>query len=268
MYWIAIIILLLLLAVLSMMAGRRNHPKKKELLGWSYAHRGLHKKGVPENSMAAFRAALDQGFGIELDIHLMKDGNLAIIHDSSLKRTAGADVKIEDLTAEDLPKYHLEGTRETIPLLSQLLELYQGKAPLIIELKPERNNYAQLCRTACAAMEGYEGPWCMESFDPRCIWWLRKNRPEILRGQLAYDYIKSKAKLNWLLKILLTFNMLNFLTRPDFIAYECSARNKFSNTICRKLWGILGVTWTLRSKADYDDAAAQGWLPIFENFVP
>ena len=96
---------------------RKGHKDLASLRGWKYAHRGLHGNGIPENSMAAFRAALDGGYGIELDVHLMKDGKLAVIHDASLKRTAGADVKIEDLTEADLANYPLEGTEQTIPPL-------------------------------------------------------------------------------------------------------------------------------------------------------
>ncbi len=268
MLWILIVLIIVLLAALCMLRGRVSNPRKQGLMGFSYAHRGLHSKGVPENSMAAFRAALDRGYGIELDIHLMKDGSLAVIHDASLKRTAGADVKIEDLTAADLSRYPLEGTGETIPLLPQVLELYNGKAPLIIELKPEQGNYAQLSQAACKAMEGYKGSWCMESFDPRCVWWLRKNRPDIVRGQLAYDYLKARAKLPWILKFLLTYSLLNFLTRPDFIAFEYKGRKNIGNYLTRRLWGVLGVSWTLRSREEYDTAVKEGWLPIFENFIP
>ena len=120
----ALIILVALAALLLfLLAGRRNHPGLEKLRGWSYAHRGLHGEGIPENSMAAFRRSLEHGYGIELDVHLMKDGELAVVHDSSLKRTAGADVKIEDLTKEDLEKYPLEGTEETIPLFKDVLAL-------------------------------------------------------------------------------------------------------------------------------------------------
>ena len=123
---------------------RAGHPGLKALQGHGYAHRGLHGNGLPENSMAAFRAALEHGYGIELDIHLMKDGNLAVIHDCSLKRTAGVDINITDLTVEDLEQYRLEGTEETIPEFMDVLTLYNGKAPLIVELKPERGNHAAL----------------------------------------------------------------------------------------------------------------------------
>ena len=105
------------------LAGRTGHKELSQLRGWSYAHRGLHEKGRPENSMAAFRAALEGGYGIELDVHLLSDGNLAIMHDSLLKRTTGCDGRIEDLTTEQLADYRLEGTTETIPTFSQVLEL-------------------------------------------------------------------------------------------------------------------------------------------------
>ena len=110
------------LFLLSLM-GRSKHPGMADLRGHAYAHRGLHGKGIPENSMAAFKAALDGGYGIELDIHLIKDGNLAVLHDSSLKRTAGADVKITELTTAQLSDYTLEGTSETIPTFDQVLKL-------------------------------------------------------------------------------------------------------------------------------------------------
>ena len=82
--------------------GRTGPPGLAALQGWNYAHRGLHDTEKPENSMAAFRAALENGYGIELDIHLLKDGNLAVIHDTSLLRTAGCDINITDLSTEDL----------------------------------------------------------------------------------------------------------------------------------------------------------------------
>ena len=248
--------------------GRTGHPGLEALKGWNYAHRGLHDSETPENSMAAFRAALEHGFGIELDIHLMKDGNLAVIHDCSLKRTAGADVKITDLTAADLGNYHLNSTEETIPLFSQVLELYAGKAPLIIELKVDGNNHKELVAAAVEAMAGYEGSFCMESFDPRCIFELKKQAPHIIRGQLTEDYFRVESPLHPALKWVLKNQVLNFMTQPDFVAYNCQHRNTISNKIVRGFWGVQGVTWTLRSKADYDAAVAEGWLPIFENFLP
>ena len=265
---ILILVIILLGVYLFALHGRRNHKGLRALRGRAYAHRGLHGNGVPENSMAAFRLALEKGYGIELDIHLMKDGKLAVIHDASLKRTAGAEVKIEDLTAEDLKNYRLEGTDEQIPLFTDVLELFSGKSPMIVELKAERNNHAALCKAACEVLESYDGAYCMESFDPRCIRWLKANKPDIVRGQLAENYWVSKTRLPWYLELVLTAHLLNFLTVPDFIAYNFKDRKRLGTFLCRKLWGIQGVAWTIQTQEDFDAAVTEGWIPIFEGFEP
>lgn len=267
MVFLIIIAVLCLLYILSV-RGRTGHPGLAELKKWSYAHRGLHDENLPENSMAAFRAALDHGYGIELDIHLLKDGNLGVMHDSKLMRTTGAEGKIEDLTTQELKNYHLGGTDETIPEFRQVLELFAGKAPLVIELKADGSNSAALCEAACKMMEGYHGPFCMESFDPRCIWWLKKNRPEIIRGQLTENYFATGNKMPWILKFLLKYQIENCLVKPDFVAYRFSDRKNFSNALVRKLWGVQGFAWTLDTKADYETAVSEGWVPIFEKFKP
>ena len=265
---IPVILIALILIFAFLVKGRTGHPGLKALRNWNYAHRGLHGEGIPENSMAAFTAAKDAGYGMELDVHLMKDGNLAVIHDSSLKRTADADILIENLTVCDLNEYRLEGTQEKIPLFSKVLEMVDGKVPLIVELKSHENNYAELCRTTCDLLGQYSGDYCVESFDPRCILWLRKNRKNVIRGQLSQNYLRTTVKLPWIMKFCLQFNLYNCVTKPDFIAFDFSARKNFSNFLCRKLWGMQGVAWTLRNREDYDSACKEGWLPIFENFKP
>ena len=249
--------------------GRQGHPDLPKLRGWNYAHRGLHGDGRPENSMAAFRAALDRGYGIELDIHLLKDGNLAVLHDSLLQRTTGREGRIEDLTTEELADYRLEGTEETIPTFRQVLDLFAGKAPLIIELKPVDGNHAALCEAACRMMEGYSGLYCMESFDPRCVAWLRVHRPEVIRGQLTEYSLDMEYHVPMPLRFALSHNLLNCCGRPDFIAYRYSHRKKScTNFICEKLLGVQGVAWTLKTPEDHEGALAQGLIPIFENYIP
>lgn len=266
MWMILGILAILALIYLWCLKGRTGHQRLQELREYSYAHRGLHNEKRPENSMAAFRTAHEAGYGIELDIHLMKDGNLAVIHDSGLQRVAGADVKIEDLTVEDLPNYTLCGTDEHIPLFSQVLELYQGKAPLIVELKTAGNNVKALCQATMDLLDRYEGLYCIESFDPRVTRWMRKNRPDIIRGQLSENWFHSKNKLPWILKFVMTYHISNVFTRPDFIAYKYCDRKTFGTEICRKLWGVQGVSWTLKTRQEYDTAVEEGWIPIFEGF--
>lgn len=262
---------LLVLGILYILAlrGRTGHPGLSKLRGWNYAHRGLHSKGIPENSLAAFRAAVDHGYGAEFDVHLLKDGGLAVIHDSKLLRTTGLEGIVEDLTTEQLKTCFLEGTAETIPTFRQVLDTFAGKTPIIIELKPNGGNCAALCEAACEAMAGYEGVWCMESFDPRAVYWLRKNRPDIIRGQLSENYLrKPQNKLPLPLKFLLAFHLENFLCRPDFIAYDFYTRKVPSNPLCRKLWGLEAVTWTVRTPEDHRIAEKEGWITIFENYTP
>lgn len=264
---LALLILIFCLFVLAV-RGRKGHPGLKDLQGWSYAHRGLHDKTRPENSMAAFRAALEKGYGIELDVHLLRDGNLAVIHDSALKRTTGAEGTIEDLTTQQLADYRLEGTQETIPTFRQVLDLYQGKAPLVVELKSVGNNWAALTEAACKMLENYDGVYCLESFDPRCIRWLRKHRPQLIRGQLTENFVSGKGKLPWILKFLLTHQLMNFLTLPDFVSYRFADRKTLSNFLVRRLWGVQGVTWTLKTPQEHEVAVREGWIPIFEDYEP
>ena len=267
----AVLIVLLTLAVLYLLAlrGRRRNPLLRKLRRWNYAHRGLHGSGVPENSLAAFRLAVENGYGMELDIHLLADGNLAVIHDASLKRTAGADVMIEDLTTEQLTEFHLEGTDQTIPTFRQVLDLVDGKVPLIVELKPENGNHAELTEKACDMLSTYPGLFCLESFDPRCIRWLKINRPELVRGQLAHNSLReAPGKVPYVLRFVMTNLLSNFWNVPDFVAYRFCDRNRLSVRIARKFWKIQGVTWTLKTQEDFDCAVQEDWIPIFEGFMP
>ncbi len=267
---IAILFVFIVYLYILSVGGRTGNPGLQKLRGWSYAHRGLHAKPeVGENSLTAFRLAAEKGYGAEFDVHLMTDGNLAVIHDSSLKRTAGAEVDIEDLTIEDLENYHLEASEDTIPTFRQVLDVFEGKAPVIIELKTKGNNGAKLSETVCRELEGYRGDYCIESFDPRCLMWMKKHRPEIVRGQLSQNFIKGQtAGMGKLADFALSYMLENFLTKPDFVAYNFDHRKNLSNRIALKLYGVQGVSWTLKRKEDYDVALEEGLLPIFEQFEP
>lgn len=237
----------------------------KTLLKYRYAHRGLHNKPViPENSMSAFRNAANEGFGIELDIHLTKDNKLAVIHDDSLKRTCGIDLHIEDITLEEAQVYFLEESNETIPDFEEVLKVIDGKIPLIIELKVVDGNEEKLCRRLLQAMEGYEGLYCVESFNPQAVKWFRRNSPETVRGQLAGALRKDGVEMSTFTDFLLKNLWVNISGKPDFVAYKYEDRKEeaFVNYKGPKF------LWTIR---DYDDlriAEAMGAAPIFEKFNP
>lgn len=270
MWMIDVIIIFSVIIILYILAlrGRVGHPTLGSLRGWSYAHRGLHDNVYPENSMAAFQRALEAGYGMELDVHLMADGNLAVIHDSSLKRTAGLDKIIEHMTFEELSMCKLEGTQERIPLLKDVLDMVAGRVPLIVEIKSEGNNYAAVAEAVCSALQNYKGLYCVESFDPRVVYYVRKHYPDFVRGQLAHNSLCEKSSVPWILRFLLTYDLLNFLVLPDFIAYRYKDRKTLSNFLCRKLWRVQGVSWTITDEKQYHTAKKEGWVPIFENFKP
>ena len=273
----AVIIILIILAVLFLLyllclRCRRGHADWAHFRQWRYAHRGLHNKerGIPENSMAAFKLAAANGFGAELDVHLMKDGNLAVIHDASLLRTAGADVLIEDLTAEELENYRLEGTEQRIPLLEDVLPLFVDRAPLIVELKAERGNTEALAAAACKVLDKYKAEYCVESFDPRCLMWLWQNRPDVIRGQLSENFTAhgDAQHLPGGVRWILTNLLLNVRTRPDFIAYRFEDRANLSLRLCRGFYRVQEASWTVRDRETMEKAEAAGNLVIFENFDP
>ena len=202
MFWLALIwILLLLCGGLWVMAtgGRRNHPKWAVFRRFRYAHRGLHDReaGIPENSLPAFRRALERGYGVELDVHLTGDGRLAVIHDKNLKRTAGVDAEVSGLSAAELKTFRLEGTGETIPLLEEVLPMFQGGPPLLVELKADYYDVSELVETAVNTLDQFRVNYCIESFHPGVVRWLRLHRPDVCRGQLSQDFWRLRGALSW-----------------------------------------------------------------------
>lgn len=251
----------------------RRGQRKLQLLGqYRYAHRGLHnaRRGIPENSILSYRYVLAGGFGAEIDVRMTRDKHLVVIHDSDLRRLCGVKGRVEEMTLEELKLLQLQGTHESIPRFEEVLALFAGKAPLIIELKTEGRNVRSLCERACRILEGYQGDFCVESFDPRVLWWLRRNEPFIIRGQLSQNFLKRRegARMSLPGRLLLTTLLTNIATRPDFIAYRYEDRNRLSLRTCLELLGGREVSWTIRSQEDLDRAEAAGAIPIFEGFLP
>ena len=266
---ILLVLVLLFVVWLLLLRCRSRGRGWKKLLGRRYAHRGWHDKpAIPENSLAAFRRALDRGWGAELDVHLLRDGTLAVFHDSDLRRCTGEAGNIEDLDREGLSRLRLEGTEEPVPLFDEVLALFEGKAPLIIELKSHEGNYKALTEAVIARLDRYRGDFCVESFDPRVLLVLRRERPNILRGQLSMDFRPGGEPLPGWQRFFLRNLLMDFLTVPDFIAYRFEDRQRLALKLCRSVWGAKEASWTLRSPADLAAAEAAGAMPIFECFDP
>ncbi|MBQ6824897.1 MAG: glycerophosphodiester phosphodiesterase [Clostridia bacterium] len=262
-----LIVAALLLVWLYMIKPRLRRPAAlKELKKAQYAHRGLHniQKGIPENSLPAFRLAVEQGYGIELDLHLSKDGRLVVEHDDTLRRTCGVDLRIEDTDWAELQTLRLEGTEERLPLLEEILALVDGKIPLLLEVKVVDGNQAALCAALAAAMEGYQGPWCVESFEPRAILWFRRHAPRIPRGQLAGNVRKEGSNVSPVINFVLKNLLVNVLSRPDFVAYNYLSHRNLSFGLCRLLYRPPLFFWTIRSEEGHRIAEQYHAAPIFE----
>ena len=251
---------------------RRNHPGWDALSGVRYAHRGLHDMGlgVPENSLAAFRRAVEGGFGAELDVHLMADGNLAVVHDSSLARVCGKSVRIEDLTAADLPDCALMGTQETVPLLQDVLALFEGKTPLIIELKVNQGNQNSLTDAVMALLKGWNGAYCIESFHPGVLLRLRQKYPEVIRGQLSENFLRGTepSSLSLPSRFVMTYLLTTAATGPDFIAYRWQDRDNPTLRLMKKVYGVHEAAWTVKDRETMEMLDADGAISIFEGFIP
>ncbi len=261
-----ILIAALFLGWLYMIKPRLHRPQAlKTLQKYRYAHRGLHdiRKGVPENSLLAFRLARDQGFGIELDVHLSKDGKLVVEHDNTLRRTCGSDLTIEKSDWSTLSALRLEGTEEKLPLLEEVFALIDGKVPLLIELKAVDGNWNALSAALAKALVGYHGPYCIESFEPRVLFWFRRYAKEIARGQLAGN-VRKEGNVSPFINFVLKNLLINALSRPDFIAYQWSDHQNPSFRLCRAVFRPPIFFWTVRSVEGENLSMKYRAAPIFE----
>ena len=258
------VMLLYLLMIMPRMLGR---PNTKPFEGVLYAHRGLHDNNTeaPENSMAAFRKAVEAGFGIELDIQLSKDGIPVVFHDATLQRICGVEGKVCDYTYEELQQFSLCKSKERIPKFEDFLRMVDGRVPLIVEFKGE-NTDIRLCPIADKLLREYKGVYCMESFNPLMVAWYRMHHGDIFRGQLSEKFFThgKKQVLYFVLQNMLT----NFWAKPDFIAYNYKEHDALARRICCGFYGATAVAWTIKSEEELTEAKKHFELFIFDSFIP
>ena len=232
-----------------------------------FAHRGLHNGERAENSMSAFRAAVDAGFGIELDVRLSSDGALVVFHDDTLTRVAKIDGRVDAFTAEELSKMSLSGTGEGVPRFSDVLSMVDGRVPLLIEIKEDAGKYA-VSDAVAEIMKGYNGPYIIESFNPLSLGNIKKKLPKATRGFLSQRFLAEpeyRKPLYFLLQCLLT----NRISSPAFIAYNHEHASSIPLRIMRGLFGTVTYAWTVRSPEEEKLAYKHGFdSVIFENYIP
>lgn len=159
------------------------------------AHRAYHNcaERRPENSRAAFQAAITAGYGIECDVQLSADGQAVVFHDYSLNRLTKHQGRVRGLTVQELAAVPLNHTDETIPTLAEMLDLTQGRVPLLVEIKDQDGqmgpDVGRLEQAVANDLRGYDGPVAVMSFNPHSVAAFGRFAPDIPRGLTtsAYD---------------------------------------------------------------------------------
>ncbi len=227
------------------------------------AHRGLFnkKENIPENSLLSYKKAIDKGYGIEIDLHILADGKVVVFHDDNLIRMTGKNKELKTCTYDDIKELTLDNTNEHIPYLEDVLALVDGKVPLLIEYKYDVKDRS-LEEKSMEILKDYKGKFAIQSFDPFSVKWFKDNYSEILRGQLSSNY--KGEKIGFFKKFILKNVFTNFLNKPDFISYNISSLPSNRIKYLRSK-GILIGGWTIRNKEDYEKAKKYCDFFICEN---
>ena len=234
------------------------------------AHRGFYEKdqSVPENTLRAFERAVENGYGVELDVQLTKDGEVVVFHDDTVDRETEFSGRVDSFTLEELQKMSLFGTsgeKLGIPLFTDVMNVLDGKSPTIVELK-STENYPELCEKTLAILRTCKGPYCVESFDYRIVRWFRKNAPDLMRGQLTERYSAWHRRLSAVKALGMSHLWTNFLTRPHFIAYG-SMDQPLALRLARPA-GAFTVYWTCEPDSDHKILKERYDCIIFQYFHP
>lgn len=237
------------------------------LKNYLFAHRGLHDNfnNVPENSLLAFEKAMNNNYGIELDIRITKDNKIVCFHDDNLKRLTNVNDLIINYNYEVISSLNLLNSNEKIPLFSDVLKLVNGKVPLLIEIKAHKN-YQNTLEKFVNMMDLYEGQFAVFSFDPKIVYWFKKNKPNYIRGQIT-SYFNNNNKMPKIFKYLMKTMFFNKFTKPDFISYNLNyLPNKYANKALKK--GLVVISYTARNQDDFDKVLNLYDNVVFENFNP
>lgn len=235
-----------------------------------FAHRGLHDKenGVIENSRKAFAAAIQGGYGIELDVQLSRDGEAMVFHDRGMKRLTGLQGKLAHHTAAELGAIKLKDSEDVVETLPTILNLIAGQVPVIVEIKTTPREEAGALEEAVAnALDNYTGPAAMMSFAPSSVAWFAQYAPHIVRGIVAMDFVRHNEGLSWAERIILSQMLHLPITQPDFISFN-QAQLPYNAVASLKRSGLPILCWTVRDQATADRVAPYVDQITFEGFAP
>ncbi|MFW6017112.1 MAG: glycerophosphodiester phosphodiesterase family protein [bacterium] len=241
----------------------RNHIFNSWLINKPIAHRGLHGKNIPENSLLAFEKAISKGYSIEFDVQSGKNGVPIVFHDRNLHRMTGKNIEISNLGKNELKKYKLKKSNERIHTLERVLEVINGRVPVIIEIKT--NKKPGLFEQKIAnLLRNYKGDFAISSFNPYTLAWFRIFYPDFIRGQNSSFFRKDK-KLVSLYQDNLQKLKFNNISKPHFIAYDI---NEIPNKWLSKYSYLPIIGWTVKTQEQYSRAKLFVDNIIFENIKP
>lgn len=216
-------------------------------------HRGKHTKEVKENTMEAFKGAIDDEMAIEYDVRLTKDNKVVVCHDDSLKRVFGIDKNISECTYEEVKRY----SNNEVPLFEDVLKLVNNQIGMVIELKSTR--VGRLENAVYNILKDYKGKYVIESFNPMCLRYFKKKDPSIIRGQLSYNY--ENSKYNFIFKAFLRKMWFNIFSNPHFISYGINGYDvKVLAKYRKKGYFIIG--WTYNSEDQKEELSK-----VFDNMI-
>ncbi len=223
------------------------------LLARPYAHRGLHGGDIPENSLAAFRRAVDAGYGIECDVRLTRDNVPHVFHDARLERLTNVPGTFEQVDRRRAAMLQLRDG-SPVPSLRAMLDYVAGRAPILVEVKTGRSAPHRLCSAIAAELDRYYGPVAIMSFDPRVSGWFAAHRRHLLRGLVISrrDHPRIYVAKRHALAIR--------RARPHFLAGDI--RDQSIRPIRRP--ALPTLFWTIRSRTDGLRAQAGQGQIIFE----
>ena len=252
------------------MFGKKKQRKTELKLARHYAHRGFHNDNdAPENSISAFKKAVEFGMPSELDVHMIADGTLVVFQDDTLNRMTGARGYIADYDFSNLRRLKLAETDEVVPTFDVVLDIFENSGlPLLIELKVDRGNQKTLCEAVAGRLAGYKGEYAVQSFYPRAMLEYRKLMPNDIVGQLSKNYF-NKGDGIMKIQAAKTGNLLyNLIVRPDFVAYKFKDSYSWALQRAIRRRDLGRLAWTIKSPDAYRRAVEDGCIPIFEGFNP
>ena len=226
------------------------------------AHRGLHDEASPENSLGAYKKAVEKDYAIELDVRVLADGTIVCFHDEKLGRLTGRDGFITNYTYDDIKDLTLLKSKEHIPTLEQVLELVKGQVPILIEIK--NSGKVGMEKYVWKILSKYKGEYAVQSFNPYSLEWFKINAPHVKRGQLS-SFFKNED-ISFIKKFTLKRMLLNKkVSEPNFISYDADC---LPNKYVKKYSNLPVIAWTIRSQEAYLKARKHCDNIIFENFIP